>query len=114
MKHISESIIGRKGTPQFLPKNIIQIGDILVQRNGQCWYLQDDMILVSYSETFIDMNKHIENFLISYDDMLRDTLGSKTCDIVSIYRSGNSIRNPDYKKIENFIKHATPIWRARD
>lgn len=113
MKTLSESIIGRKGN-QFLPKNDIQIGDILIQRNGYYWYLQDDMMLIHHSKSEEDMTVYIDDFLDAYDDMLRDIRGSehKNCDIVCIYRSGNSIRNPDYKKIENFIKHSVPIWKS--
>lgn len=112
MRHIIESIIGRKGN-QFSPKNDIQIGDILVQRNGMCWYLQDDMMLTYYSKAD-ELNVYIEDFLISFDDMLRDIRGDKRHDVVSIYRLGNSIRNPNYKKIQNFINHSSPIWESQD
>lgn len=114
MKTLYESIIGRKGTI-FSPKNDIQIGDILVQRNGMCWYLQDDMMLTYYSRDD-ELNVYIGDFLMAYDDMFREIRGGehKNCDIVCIYRSGNSIRNPNYKKLQNFINHSSPIWRTRD
>jgi len=117
MKHIIESIIGRKGS-QFSPKDDIRIGDILVMRNGMCWYLQDDMMLTYYAVASINiMNVYIDDFLSSYDNMLRDIRCGEyndcDIDIVSIYRSGNSIRNPNYKKIENFINHNSPIWKSK-
>jgi len=110
MRHISESIIGKKGQ-SFSPKMDIKIGDILVQRNGMFWYLQDDMMLTYYNRAGVDTEVYIGDFLIAYDSTLRNIKGG---DIVSIYRSGNSIRNPNYKKIENFINHNSPIWESRD
>lgn len=110
MKTLYESIIGRKGI-QFSPKDNIQIGDILVQRNGMCWYLQDDMMLTYYSRDD-KYDVHIGDFLMTFDDMLMDISGDKSHDVVNIYRSGNSIRNPNYKKIERFINHSSPIWKS--
>lgn len=114
MKHIYESIIGRKGT-QFSPKYNIQIGDILVQRNGYYWYLQDDMMLIHPNKGEEDMTVYIDDFLAEYDNMLK-SIGQCALpdyDIVVIYRSGNTIHNPNYKKINDFINHNNPIWSSR-
>lgn len=105
MKHISESIIGRKGTSGAL----LQQGDIVITRRGDIYMVLTDQsclkkILHSDSFRYYDMSKGAYahstkmgyvNFmdLSSFGNKLENIDGSEDYDIVQVWRNPRKQNN---------------------
>ena len=117
MKHISESIIGKRGGRSFVAKDL-KPGDILVKRNGLVWYYTGkNFDAYEYGEKKPEPSIVRDKFFQYTDEnTFKDTMGMTgrgeyvQYDIVKIYRSGNFIKSVNYNSIEDFIGNNKPIW----
>ena len=106
MKHIIESIIGRKGVSGI---SILQQGDIIITRRGNIYMVLTDQdclkkVLNPDSFLYYDMSKgaYVRNIgsgsvsfmnLSSFNDKLENIDGSDAYDIVQVWRNSRKQNN---------------------
>lgn len=109
MKHIIESIIGRKGSRPVMKnfrKRDLEYGDIAIARDGRI------MVLNSNSQ-FDYRQGHIGTGFYN-DDLSYGHQQSRLhdWDIMEIYRLGAAVPDlDDFDTIEDQIRKESPIWK---
>lgn len=109
MKHISESIIGKRGTRPVMKnfrKRDLEYGDIVIARDGR--------IMVLNSNSQFDHRQGCIGTGFYNDDLSYGHQRSKShdWDIMEIYRLGAAVPDlDDFDMIEDQIKKESPIWK---